>query len=89
MVVKSRLHLHVHARYNYMYVRIHTPGGSAREIVRDARGRNGISRNRAQLRYNAPFLARFRARCEYAILRNLAVYRAMLTNTSGLFCIPP
>ena len=44
--------------------------------------------NRAQLRYNAPFLARFRARCEYAILRNLAVYRAMLTNTSGLFCIP-
>ena len=48
------------------------PGGSAREIARDARGRDGISRNRAQLRYNAPFLARFRARCEYAILRNLA-----------------
>ena len=58
------------------------------KCARDARGRNGISRNRAQLRYNAPFLARFRARCEYAILWNLVVYRAMLTNTSGLFCIP-
>ena len=26
--------------------------------------------------------------CKYTILRNLAVYHAMLTNTSGLFCIP-
>ena len=71
------------------YIRInssfHQPGW---KCARDARGRNGISRNRAQLRYNAPFLARFRAWCEYAILRNLAVYRAMPTNTSGLSCIP-
>ena len=58
------------------------------KCARNARGCNGVSRNRAQLRYNAPFLARFHARCKYALLRNLAVYRAMLTNTSGLFCIP-
>ena len=66
MVVKSRLHLHVHARYNYMYVRIHTPGGSAREIVRDARGRNGVSRREASGMQNRPEvlvnIARYTAR---------------------------